>query len=270
MGALLSRTNVYCLLNFYGGELGPEFDTQRYTFPGGTSALSQGVASTLTGLRTQHVAVRVVQEGEKVHVDCVTELGSVVRYVANHVVMAAPKFQMPNLVPNLPEEQAAACKQLSYAPYMTLHVVSDIPMVEPDVYDTWNLNSEFETDVVNPASVPGTQFKKNVSSLFVPMDRFARGQLQDPDLFARRAADVVDRFVSSRSREQADSVREIYSWGWGHGLVVPTPGSHSGIAQAARKTFGRVVFANADCDASPAIENAVWNGAQAAINILEA
>ncbi len=269
MGALLARTNVYCLLNFYSGEFGESFDGGRYTFPHGPGALTQKVSASLKNLHASTLAVRVANVKSGVEVDCVDERGRVVRYQASHALIAAPKFQMPALVPEMPSVQMGACKELSYAPYMTLHIVSDVPLVQSNIYDTWNLTSEFETDVVNPCSVPGTSFRKSVASLFLPMDRFARGQLQDPDLFARRAADVADRFLLSRSQEQANSVREIYAWGWGHGLVVPTPGSHMGIAQVARTRIGNIHFANADNDAAPAIENAVFHGASVAQQLME-
>ncbi len=264
MGALLSTTNVYCLQNFYSCEFGASFDLPRYTIAGGTGALTAGVLPALHDVRTGQIAVRVREREHGVEVDCVDADGQVVRYRAGHAVIAAPKFQVPNLVEGLPDAQVAACRQLAYAPYMTLHIVSDEPLIRPGVYDTWNLTSEFETDVVNPGSVPGTTFNRHVASLFIPMDQFARHQLLDSELFARKVADVATRFIDSRTPSEQASVREIYAWGWGHGLVVPTPGSHSGIAQTAARSMGRVHFANSDCDASPAIENAVYHGARAA------
>lgn len=269
MGALLSRTNVYCLLNFYSGEFGESFGGGRYTIPGGPGVLTKEIAASLPNVQPDHIAVRIQNSGKEVLVDCIESSGRVIRYVANHAIVAAPKYQARYLIPEMPAVQKEACSELSYAPYMTLHIISDVPLVKESVYDTWNLTSEFETDVVNPASVQGTTFEKNVCSLFLPMDRFARGQLQDPDLFARRAADVADRFLTTRTREQQDSVREIHCWGWGHGLVVPTPGSHSGIAQMARRPVGNIYFAGADNDAAPAIENAADSGAHVANLILQ-
>jgi hypothetical protein len=258
MGALLMGTNVYCLQNFYSCEFGPSFDQPRYTIPGGTGALTSAVLPHLHDVHLSHVAVRVRQAGSGVEVDCVDSEGQVVRYRAASVVVASQKFQAPTLIEGLPSDQVAACRSLSYAPYMTLHIVSEKPLVRSDLYDTWNLTSEFETDVVN----------RHVASLFIPMDQFARGQLQNQELFARKVADVVSRFLDSKSAEEQASVREVYAWGWGHGLVVPTPGSHSGPAQTASRSLGSIHFANADCDASPAIENAAFQGAKAAKMVL--
>ena len=268
MGALLSRTNLFCLLNFYSGEFGPSFDLPRYTVPGGTGFMTSAVLPTLDDVRLGQIAVRIHNKGQGATVDAVDENGDVIRYEADRVIMSGHKFQMPYLIPDLPAEQVKACREMSYAPYMTLHIISDVPMVEPDIYDTWNLSSEFETDVVNPVSVPGTTFNKYVASLYIPMDEFARGQLQNEQLFARKTADIVDRFIGTKSPEQRASVREVYAWGWGHGLVIPTPGSHSGIAQAASRRFGNILFANSDNDASPAIENAADHGGRAALKVL--
>ena len=157
MGGLLSRTNVYCLQNFYSCEFGDAFDLPRYTIPGGTGALTSAVRPKLNDVRLDQIAVRVRQKGAGGEVDCVDSDGRVRRYSARNVIIAAPKFQVPYLVEDLSSKQAEACKALSYAPYLTLHIVSDKPLVDPGVYDTWNLTSEFETDVVNPGSVPGTE-----------------------------------------------------------------------------------------------------------------
>lgn len=267
MGGLLQRTNVYCLLNFYSSEFGNE-DLKRYTFPGGTSALIDAVTPAISDIRYGQLAIRVSNTPTGSFVDCINASGEITRYMSRKVIFAGGKFQVPHVVVDLPAEQAAACRKLEYAPYMTLHIVSDRPLVEANVYDTWNLTSEFETDVVNPKSVFGSTLDKYVSSLFIPMDQFMRVQLQNEELFARRAGEIVDRFIATKSQEQQASVREVYCWGWGHGLVIPTPGSHSGIAQAASQTFGNIVFANTDCDAAPAIENAAQRGGFAAIQAI--
>lgn len=264
MGALLSRTNLYCLQNFYSSEFGEQYGTQRYTFAGGPGVLTSAVASKLRDVRPHQVCVRIRHAGMQAEADCVDGDGRVVRYRARAVIMAGPKFQAPTLIEGLPADQVEACSQLAYAPYITIHLVSDQPLTQTGLYDTWNLTSDSETDVVSPGSVPGTKLSSHVSSLFVPMDSFARGQLQNPELFARRVADISRHFLATRSEQQRDSVREIYAWGWGHGLVVPTPGSHSGPAQRAARSFGPIVFANADCDAAPAMEGAASHGVRAA------
>jgi len=269
MGGSLGDVNTFCLLNFYISEFGPSFDTPRYTFSGGTSALSTGLASVLHDVHVDMLAVRISQLAAGVVVDCVDVHGDVVRCQAGAVVIAAPKFQVPYLLSDSSSERSAACRSLSYSPFATLHVVSDKPLVKPDMYDTWHLNAKGYTDVINPNSVVGSTLDKNVSSLFVPITRGDRSLLQDDEKFAARANEVVAEFSQQLTVEQQASITDVYCWGWGHGLIIPSPGSHSGVAQTAAAADGRIVFANTDCDASPAIENAIENGAIAARKVLQ-
>ena len=118
MGGLLSRTNVYCLQNFYSCEFGEAFDLPRYTIPGGTGTLTSSVLPHLHDVRLGEIAVRVRRKGAGAEVDTVDQDGRVVRYTAGSVVVAAPKFQMPALIEDLSDNQERACRQLAYAPYI--------------------------------------------------------------------------------------------------------------------------------------------------------
>lgn len=270
MGAHLADVNTYCLLNFYISEFGASFDTPRYTFPGGISVLSNGLAASLNDIRLDMLAVRVSQTTSGVVVDCIDEQGAAVRCTAGAVVIATPKFQIPYLLANCSTARATASRSLKYAPFATVHVVSDKPLLQADLFDTWHLDAKGYTDVINPNTVSGHTLSKHVASLYVPLELSDRKMLQDDTQFASRANNIVAEFSQSLSEEQQSSIRDVYCWGWGHGLVIPSPGSHTGIAQVARADDGRIVFANTDCDAAPAIENAIENGAIAARKALQA
>lgn len=264
MGADLANVNTYCLLNFYISELGSAFDTPRFTFPGGTSVLSTALGATLHDAQTSLLAVRIAQTVSGVTVDCIDGEGAAVRCTAGAVVVAAPKFQVPHLLPDCSDSRATACRSLKYAPFATIHMVSDKPLVEPHTYDTWHLDAKGYTDIISPNSVQGNTLDKNVATLYVPMKLSDRRILQDDTQFAEYANNRVSEFSAGVSEGQRNSIREVYCWGWGHGIVIPTPGSHNGIAQAASADDRRIIFANTDCDASPAIENAIEHGAIAA------
>lgn len=264
MGAHLANVNVYSLLNFYISEFGASFGTPRYTFAGGTAVVSNGLGASLQDINLNMLAVRVSQSGLRVMVDCVDAQGALVRCTAGAAVIAAPKFQIPRLLADCSAERAAASRSLLYAPFATIHVVSDKPLVPTDIYDTWHLSAQGYTDVINPNSIQGNTFDKNIATLYVPLGLQDRRMMQDEAQFAVHVSNVVAEFARTLTDEQKASIVEVYCWGWGHGLVIPSPGSHTGIAQAASSDAGRIVFANTDCDASPAIENAIENGAIAA------
>ncbi len=268
MGAPMARTNAYCLLNFYQSELGDAFGYPRYSFSGGISRLSGGIASRIQQLRSSEVAIRVRENGGGVEVDTVSQSGEVVRYSADHAVVAVPKFQLPALLEEIDTQRAKACQALTYAPYATIQVVSSEPLVNGGSYDTWDLRTQDAyTDIINPTVLtPGAT--DHVISLYVPLDASERHVLQDDQAFAERVALVVRRFCETIKPELVEKILEVHAWGWGHGIVVPTPGSHSGIAQRASAPTARIEFAGTDADAAPAIENAVHNGFRAAGKII--
>ncbi len=270
MGAPSTQTNAYCLLNFYQSELGSEFGFTRYSFPGGTHTLAKGLAE-LHGNDIVHgIAVRVLEGQQQVTVDMIDDAGQCVRIIADRAVIAAPKYQVPRLLPQLSPAQRDACRALTYAPYVTIQIASTLPLQTNQAYDTWDLRPNREyTDIINPMVLrpsPGS----NVVSLFMSCSAPDRRALLDDRAFAERVAGVVDQYAQGLTPEQQRSITSVHAWGWGHGLVVPTVGSHSRIAQQASASLERIVFAGTDNDAAPAIENAVTNGAVAAARVVSA
>lgn len=268
MGAPLDATNAYCLLNFYSSEFGRSYDLGRYTFPGGTSVLAEGLARRLP-VMTGRLAVRAGQEGDDAIVDTIDDEGVVVRHRARCVIMAVPKFQVPHLIPDLSAERVAACRALTYAPYATIHVASTMPLVDERIYDTWRFPMVGGyTDIIAPTTVQRGAYDQHVASLFAPIDIARRSMLQNDESFVRFAHDSVSAFEATLSEAQRNSITGVYLWRWGHGIVVPTLGSHSGIAQAVSRPEGAIFFANTDNDVSPALENAVGQGTVAAVAVL--
>ncbi len=270
MGAPSTQTNAYCFLNFYQSELGDAFGYPRYSFPGGTAKLTGGLASSLAHVRTNEVVARVRETATDVEVDSVLADGTVVRTRARYAIVAVPKFQLPAILDEIDPARTKAIASLTYAPYATIQVVSDRPIVHGGSYDTWDMRTQDAyTDIIDPTTItPGT--RTHVVSLYVPMDPSERSLLLNDDRFATRVMETVERFRSTLDPHEQDAIREVHAWGWGHGVVVPTPGSHNGPAQRAAAPTARIRFAGTDNDAAPAIENAVANGTAAARSLLAA
>lgn len=267
MGAPSALTNAYCLLNFYQSELGSEFGFTRYSFPGGTSAFTTGLAS-LHGADLEHgIAVRVTEQAQDVYVDSIADDGSCTRVIAKHAIVAVPKYQLPRLMPQLAADRRDACGKLMYAPYVTIQVASTRPLQSSGAYDTWDLRpGRSYTDIINPM-VLQTNAPQNIVSLYMACDVRERGMLLDDQAFAARVAIVVDEYAAGLTQEQRESITSVHAWGWGHGIVVPTVGSHNGIAQRVSAPMDRIVFAGTDNDSAPAIENAVANAFIAAVQV---
>ncbi len=268
MGAPSTKTNAYCLLNFYQSELGSSFGYSRYSFPGGTSQLTNGVAAALENTRSSALVARVHETPNTVEVDVVELDGTVTRYIAPFAIIAVPKYQLSRLLTGVGVQRLEALKKITYAPYATMQISSRVAIATGKAYDTWDLRVENSyTDVIDPMCIQRGS-SAHVVSLYVPLDPAQRTMLQDPDAFARFAATTVERFAASLTEEQRMSITDVHCWGWGHGIVIPSPGSHNGAAQAASAQTPRLRFAGTDSDCAPAIENATEQGARAARDII--
>jgi len=261
MGDTLENINTYSLLNFYASEL----DTPRYTFPGGLGALTAHIAQKLgdrikTGMTCFHI--------EDAHRNPTTwamdAAGRLHRFRSRVAIVAVQKFMLPWVIAELPEAQKAAMHALHYSPFLTVHLCARQPLV-PAAFDLWVPNAlPLFTDIINANATGEASTTAFVASIYAPRSAQDRAMMQSDDVlaaFARRIAEHATTTVPTIHRE---AVEEVHVFGWGHALVVPTPGSHSGIAQAARQPLGRILFANTDNDAAPAFENAVAHGARAA------
>ncbi|MBP7094231.1 MAG: FAD-dependent oxidoreductase [Candidatus Kapabacteria bacterium] len=268
MGAPSTGTNAYCLLNFYQSELGSSFGFSRYSFPGGTSRLATGVAAALENTKSAALVARVHETADDVQIDVVEADGTVTRYLSSFAVVAVPKYQLSRLLSDPGSHRLEALKKISYSPYATIQISSSIAIASGKAYDTWDLRVENSyTDVIDPMCIqPGAT--AHVVSLYVPLDPSQRSMLQDPEAFASFAAKTVEKFAAGLTEEQRLSIIDVHCWGWGHGIVVPTPKSHNGPAQTASVATARLRFAGTDSDCAPAIENATEQGARAARDII--
>lgn len=264
MGGTLDDGNAYCLLNFYASEFGSSFGGVRYTIRGGIAALTQAMARRLT-TNLDACVVGVTQTSNGVTIDSMQSDGSVVRTQAKALVMAAPKFVAARLLRDLPNDQIEAMRSMQYAPYTTIHVVADQPLMPRRAFDTWHIPaSSWYTDVVDLGAVDDAIAATHRYSIYAPVPVSNRVRLLDERAFAEHVGDVIRDMVTHVPNDNAASITQAYAWAWGHALVMPRPGSHNGIAQRARKPHGAIVFAGTDNEAAPAMEHAVESGATAA------
>lgn len=270
MGAGIRTVNAYSLLNFYSSEFGPSFSRHRYTIPGGLGALTAGIQKTLAYIFLNETAVNIKNVQDGVEIITIEAGGEITLIECKQCIAAVGKFQMPRLLPDLPSQQVEAISKLMYAPYLTAHIESDLPIIPHDVFDLWNMNPVLPfSDVVNPMSILPEANPPYIASVFTPMVAVQRPVLENESDMAATIASTVNGFLSSRPDIIRNSVRSVHGWAWGHSIVVPTTGSHNGIAQTASMPFGNVLFANTDNDASPSIESAIHHGVDAAHKIIQ-
>lgn len=264
MGASLNECNAHCLLNFYASEFGASFGSQRYSFIGGTASVASRMAAKLDVIADEFV-LRVAQNSRGTTVYSMRPDGSVTEFQAGAVVMAIPKFAAARIVDGLETAQQQAMMALQYAPYLTVHISSSRPLLDGSAFDVWHIPaSSSYTDVIDLSSLDNQPQQSYVASVYAPLPRADRTVALHEDSLAQRVGTIVRDVTAQLDAEAVEAVETIYCWAWGHGVIMPTVGSHTGIAQLARRDHGRVVFAGTDNDAAPALEHAVYHGIEAA------
>ena len=267
MGGNLDEVNAHCLLNFYSAEFGASFGGARYTVMGGPSSIARGLAARTT-IQHDECVLRIAQEGTVVHVDSMRPDGSVTRTTARSVVVAAPKFVASRIVQGLPDMQRNAMQQMQYAPYLTVHVASAASMLSTPAFDTWHIPAtQMYTDIVSAPQPDGHVGGTHACSIYAPLRRTERAMALDDDAVAKRVGQIMVDVLEHVPAGAAEAISDIYAWAWGHGIVIPTVGSHQNALHA-RRLHGRVVFAGTDNDASPALENAIASGVRAATDVI--
>ncbi len=259
-------------LNFLASDLGGMF-----VFPGGNASISQALVNRLRkdlgpdALRSslRVLDVRRVEDGVRV-----TYLGvddKLHTVLADTAVVATPKFVAKKLIDDLPAEQLEAIAQIKYRAYIVGHVMVDQPR-EADFHDLYciagkppdgTLKEELDkrpfTDCVLATFATNGHPERTVLNLYrgLPYDE-SRADLYQPEAYARHRGlleGVVPKLVKALGLNP-DKVRDIRMSGWGHPMVIPTPGLiSSGVPQRASTPHkDRIFFAQQDNHAMSAFE----------------
>jgi protoporphyrinogen oxidase len=275
MGAPAIETSAYCFLNFYSSEFGEEFGVPRYTFAGGLNRLTQGIANIIGEqyFLYEHVVFKTENTPTGVSVECINANDELVKIEAKAAVMAFPKYIAQYVIPEMNAQQRAAIASMHYAPYATISLCAEKELMPPDAFDVWMLDAEPHfSDIISPHLMyPKAMRPDNayVYTLYSPLPRAQRSLLLNNESFANFAREAADKATKTLGAEAQSAIKEIQCFAWGHSMVIPTPGSHNGPAQAASQQIQNIYFAHTDNDSSPAIESALAHGSQAALSIIE-
>ncbi len=263
MGGSVDETNAYSLLNFYSGEIARSPQSKRLSFDGGLGGFIQKLGSKLKDAQIlrSHCAVNVSNTTHGVSVACLSN-NEVVTIEARHAVMASQKFMLPHMIKDLPQDQLKAMRSMKYAPMLTVHLCSDKAILPTKGFDTWYPEAgDLFTDIIDPttigASVEGEAF---VASVYAPIPPQSRSILLDEQQVVDYARRIATTTLNLMGQEDAEKIKEIYTFAWGHSMVQASPGSHNGPAQLAARQFRNIHFANTDNTCVSAFENAIAEG----------
>jgi protoporphyrinogen oxidase len=276
-GASLERTSAWAMLFYFCARMaGASAETAPFlTWPEGNGRVVDHLARKVgERLKLSHLVTDIAPGPDGVDVVAYdASRRAAVRYVADDVIVAAPKFVAHRLVRPLRERAREATADFHYAPWLVANLhLKGRPRCDgfPFAWDNVLFDSPALGYVVATHQALA-DFGPTVWTYYRPFweqpDKSARELLRALD-----HATAVDAVLTDLGRahhglealvERVDVVL------WGHGMVTPVPGFIWGAARArAAEPVGRVVFAHSDTSGLALLEEAFDRGVQAAEAVL--
>nr|MCU0683081.1 NAD(P)-binding protein [Polyangiaceae bacterium] len=247
-------------------------------WPEGNGRLVRHLASALPpgALRTGALALDVATGPDRAEVLALDAArGELVRYEAERVVFALPKFLAPRVLRHVREARPAWPAAFRYGAWMVANVHlrehpegPGAPIAWDNVfYDSPSLGYVVATHQAHLDAGP------TVLTHYYPyVDRdpnVGRRRLFDADHRALSDAVLADLRPAHRGLDRL--VERVDVWRWGHAMVQPRPGFVWGPERAeARRPFGRVHMAHNDLSGMALFEEAFAQGIRAADEALAA
>lgn len=278
LGAPAHQVSAWAGLHYFAARRGYGANAEQgslLTWPEGNGFLVKGLVHPLADrLRTGALVRSVTVRDDEVAVDVQYERsGEVVRYLAQHVVLAVPQFVASRLLGPQGAERAA---ELSYAPWVVVNITLEGPLEErggePMAWDNVLFGSS-SLGYVNAChqrlDQPRALILTHYRALVGTTPRQAREAAAGVEV-----ARWVDEAVAELERVHPDIRERILEADvaiWGHGMIVPTPGYIHGAHRRSLQLplHGRIHFAHSDLSGISIFEEAFHRGIRAARAILK-
>lgn len=278
-GVTLEQASAWALL-FYHAARVPEpgaASAPFLTWPEGNGRIVRHLSGVVgERLATRQLVTDVVPSEQGVELSVWDESGgALVRYVAEHVIVAVPKFIAQRVLRPWREHPPAVLQRLTYGAWMVanLHLKSrprsvGAPLAWDNVlYDSPSLGYVVATHQALRDRGP------TIWTYYLPLlhddPKAARRELLSAD--HRSLCDVVLSDLAPAHPDLHSAVERVDVWRWGHAMLRPLPGV---LRDPARLDLGstlgsRVALAHSDSSGLALFEEAQAAGVRAAEQVLE-
>jgi protoporphyrinogen oxidase len=198
---------------------------------------------------------------------------SYARWTARHVILAIPQFVVPYVVPSLPEDRKAICRQFKYGSWLVANVHLSGRPENRGIEPAWDnvIESSASLGYVTATHQTGRDHGPTVWTWYLPLTdrppREARRWLEE--LTWNQAAGIVVEDLELAHPDIRPLITRLDVMKWGHAMVRPTPGFIWGPhREQAAAPWNHIHFAGTDLSGVPLCEEAVFHGVRAAEEVI--
>jgi len=278
-GSSLDTTSAWAMLFYFASRMSaPGVESAGFlAWPEGNGRLVKHLSQPLGArLQTGQIVTDILPSEAGVQVCALdTERGTLTRYLAEHVILAVPKFIVPRVLRPWRDRPPPHIAAFSYGAWLVanLHLRHRPKSVGQEL--AWD-NVIFDSPSLGYVAATHQQLADYGPTILTYYRPFLD---KDPDAARRRLAelthsDFCDAIMTDLGRAHRDldeAIERIDVWRWGHAMVRPTPGFvWSAARKKAAEPFGRVHFAHSDLSGLALFEEAQDRGIYAAEAVLRA
>lgn len=258
-----------------GSQTSGEREAGVLTWPQGNGWLTQRLAQALgQRLHTGQLVIRIAANRQGVAVDALdAATGQVVRWLADHCIVALPLFVANRVIDNPPPALTVAAAAARYAPWLVANIHIAAPLHDrPGAAPSWDnvvyagpAKAQESLGYVDAshqslARVPGPTVLTHYRAFGVEPER-RRDLLAQPWAHWR---DTVLSELSVPHPDLASKTTRIDVMRYGHAMSVPVPGMRASQAlralQQTQASGARLHFAHSDLSGYSVFEEAFWQG----------
>ena len=277
-GCNLDTTSAWALMHYHSARVpNPGAPSAPFlTWPEGNGRLVRHFERVIgTRMRHHQLVVKVTPAEQHVDLTVLQSNGNApYRLRARHVILAVPRFIAAHLLSSWPTGALERSESFTYVPWMVANLhLKERPYSEqfPLAWDNVLLDSPSLGYVVATHQTLRDE-GPTILTYYFPFTEVepqtARSRLAALD--HSECCDVIMSDLVRAHPDLPDLVERIDIWRWGHAMIRPIPGLIWGTDRSeARKSRGRVHFANTDLSGVALFEEAHAHGIRAADAILE-
>ncbi len=272
----LAHTSAWAMLFYFCSRVAePHAESAPFlTWPEGNGRIVRHLVDVVgPRLELGRVVTDVVPKANQVELSVYSPNGGLVRYVADQVILALPKFIVSRIFRPFREAPPAHLAEFSYGVWLVANIHLSRRPESVGFEQAWD-NVLYDSPALGYVVATHQTLRDRGPSVWTyyhPLTDADPKQARER-LLAADHRGLTDAIVADLGRAHAGleaAIERIDVWRWGHAMVRPRPGFiWGGARERAAASVGRVHFAHSDLSGIALFEEAQQRGIAAADQVL--